>query len=83
MITLLRIDAAKRQAGYRSNASIYQAIRAGHWTRPVKISQRCSGWPDSEVQAICKARIGGASELQLRQLVDRLHKERAELLPTI
>jgi len=83
MISILRIDAAKARAGFRSNASVYTLIRAGKWTKPVRISERCSGWPAHEVDALCKAKIAGATELQIRQLVDRLHAERAELLPTI
>lgn len=82
-MAIWRIEACKQEAGYRSNASVYGLIRAGLWTRPVQIGARSSGWPDFEVRELCKARIAGATELQIRQLVDRLHAERAQLLPTI
>ena len=38
------------------------------------------GWPSDEVEAINKARIAGATEEQLRDLVTRLHAKRATLL---
>ena len=75
-----RIEACKQEAGYRSNASVYNLIREGLWTKPVPIGQRSVGWPDDEVKAICAARIAGHSEDQIRELVQRLHAKRAELL---
>ncbi len=82
-MAILRIDACKAEAGYRSNASIYNQIRDGLWTQPVKISERSSGWPDFEVKALCAARIAGHTEEQIRELVNRLHAKRAELLQPV
>ncbi len=82
-MSILRIETCKAEAGYRSNASIYNLIREGLWTAPVKIGERSSGWPDTEVKAICAARIAGQSEEQIRQLVKRLHAKRAELLQAV
>lgn len=82
-MAILRIETCKAEAGYRSNASIYNLIREGLWTAPVKIGERSSGWPDTEVKAICAARIAGQSEDQIRELVKRLHAKRAELLPAV
>ena len=75
-----RIDACKAESGYRSNASIYNLIRDGLWTKPVRIGQRSVGWPDEEVRALCAARIAGKGDLEIRELVRRLHAKRAELL---
>jgi prophage regulatory protein len=77
---ILRMPAVKGRAGHRSDASIYNAIRDGVFTTGVAIGQRAKGWPDYEVDAIISARIAGKSEAEIRDLVDRLHAKRAELL---
>lgn len=79
-MAIWRIETCKAEAGYRSNASIYQLIREGLWTSPVPIGQRSVGWPDYEVRALCAARIAGKSEDEIRELVRRLHTKRAEML---
>lgn len=78
-MSILRIPAVKAETGHRSHASIYNAIRAGLFTKPVRIGERAVGWPDSEVQAINAARIAGKSEAEIRELVSRLHAKRADL----
>ncbi|NIC41842.1 AlpA family transcriptional regulator [Aquabacterium sp. A08] len=82
-MAIIRIEACKAEAGYRSNASIYNNVRAGTWTEPVKIGERSSGWPDYEVKAICAARIAGQTDDEIRELVKRLHAKRTELLQAI
>ncbi len=82
-MAIWRIEACKAEAGYRSNASVYNLIRGGLWPKPVQIGQRSVGWPDEEVKAICAARIAGQSDEQIRALVNRLHAKRAELLAAI
>ena len=76
---ILRMPAVKAETGHRSHASIYNAIKAGLFTKPVQIGQRSVGWPDTEVYAINAARIAGKSETEIRELVNRLHAKRAEL----
>lgn len=78
-MSILRMPAVKAETGHRSHASIYNAIRAGTFTRPVQIGERSVGWPSEEVQAINAARIAGKSEAEIRELVTRLHARRAEL----
>jgi prophage regulatory protein len=75
-MSILRIGAVKAETGHRSNASIYGAIRAGLWTKPVSIGPRSVGWPDEEVKAINAARIAGKTEEDIRALVNRLHAKR-------
>jgi len=75
-----RIQVVKAATGYRSTASIYNNINAGLWTKPVRIGQRSVGWPSDEVIAVNKARIAGATDEQLRELVIRLHTRRSALL---
>ncbi len=76
---ILRMPAVKAETGHRSHASIYNAINAGLFTKPVPIGQRSVGWPLNEVQAINAARIAGKSETEIRELVSRLHAKRIEL----
>jgi prophage regulatory protein len=82
-MAIWRIEACKAEAGYRSNASVYNLIRDGLWTKPVAIGQRSVGWPDDEVRALCAARIAGKTEGEIRELVSRLHAKRSELLAPI
>jgi len=70
----------KAETGVRSHVSIYTAIKDGLFTKPVPIGQRSVGWPDTEVQALNQARIAGYSDAKIRDLVDRLHAKRTELL---
>ena len=78
-MTILRMPAVKAETGHRSHASIYNAIHAGLFTKPVPIGQRSVGWPSEEVKAINAARIAGKTEAELRDLVQRLHVKRSEL----
>ncbi|BDT66473.1 hypothetical protein os1_06360 [Comamonadaceae bacterium OS-1] len=75
-MSILRMPAVKAETGHRSHASIYNAIRAGLFPKPVPIGQRSVGWPDVEVAAINAARIAGKSETEIRTLVVQLHARR-------
>ena len=77
-MSMFRMPAVKAETGHRSHASIYNAIKAGTFTKPVPIGQRSVGWPDYEVKAINAARIAGKSETEIKELVNRLHAKRAE-----
>ena len=79
-MSILRMPAVKAETGHRSHASIYNAIRAGLFVKPVPIGQRSVGWPDYEVKAINAARIAGKSEAEIRELVNRLHAKRTALV---
>ncbi len=61
METILKITQTKQAAGYKSNASIYNLVNDGLFTKPVKLGTRAVGWPSSEIEAINAARIAGAS----------------------
>ena len=76
-MAILRIENVKAEFGHRSNASIYQRVRAGLFTKPVPIGQRAVGWPDNEVKAITRAHIAGRTDDEIRELVKRLHAQRA------
>lgn len=76
---ILRMQAVKAETGHRSHASIYNAIQAGMFTKPVPIGQRAVGWPADEVKAINAARIAGKSDTDIKALVTRLHAKREAL----
>ena len=80
MTSIFRMPMVKVATGHRSHASIYNAINAGTFTKPVRIGQRSVGWPSDEVQAIIAARIAGQSIDELKALVDRLHTKRLEIM---
>jgi len=82
-MAIWRIETCKAHSGYRSTASIYNNIRNGLWTKAVPIGVRSVGWPSDEVEAINNYRIAGASEDQIRALVNRLHAKRDELLSEV
>jgi prophage regulatory protein len=75
-MSILRMSAVKAETGHRSHASIYNAIKAGLFTKPVSIGSRSVGWPDYEVRAINAARIAGQSSEAIKMLVNQLHQER-------
>lgn len=68
-MSILRMPAVKAETGHKSHASIYTAIKAGLFTKPVPIGERSVGWPDYEVKAINSARIAGQTEADIRELV--------------
>ena len=80
MNAIWRIETCKSHSGYKSTASIYNNIREGLWTKAVPIGPRSVGWPSNEVEAINAYRIAGATDDQIRELVQRLHAKRSELL---
>ena len=77
-MSILRMPAVKVETGHRSHASIYNAIKAGLFTKPVPIGQRSVGWPDYEIKAINAARISGQSLEAIKGLVKKLHDMRAD-----
>ena len=80
---ILRLPTVKGKTGHRSDASVYNAIRAGLFTTGVAIGQRAKGWPDYEVDALISARIAGKSDAEIRELVKVLHAKRTELLSEV
>lgn len=75
-LRILRIKQIKAQTGL-PNSTIYDHIKKGTFTHPIKLGVRISGWPESEVTAIMGARISGKSEAQIKALVLSLENQRA------
>ncbi|MEM6582715.1 MAG: AlpA family transcriptional regulator [Pseudomonadota bacterium] len=53
---LIRIGEVSQKTGM-ARSGIYAAIAEGKFPAPVKISHRCSAWPESEVDAWIVERI--------------------------
>lgn len=47
----------------------YEDIQRGLMTPPIRIGPRFSRWPEHEVDSIVKARIAGADDNAIRELV--------------
>lgn len=80
---ILRKPEVAKQFGYKSLTSVGTRVRSGLFTKPVAIGERAVGWPLTEVEALAKATIAGASEAQIKALVCKLHREREALLADI
>lgn len=59
-----------------SSSATYRHIAAGILPPPVKLGPNTSGWPEHEIEAVDRARLGGASEDEVRKLVLALVKAR-------
>lgn len=80
-ITILRPPVAFNRLGL-SKSVAYDRISKGLLPSMVKLGSdaRAAGLPDFEVEAIARAYISGASDTQMRALVDRLHQARTRLI---
>lgn len=63
---LIRIDEVSKKTG-KPRSGIYAAIAEGSFPAPVKISHRCSAWPEEEVDEWISKRINERN-LQLGHL---------------
>ena len=75
---ILRLPEARKP---RSRSNYYERIRQGLMTRPVRLGARAVGWPTAEVDTINGAIIAGATNDQIRELVQQLHEQRKNLAP--
>jgi prophage regulatory protein len=64
------------QATGDSKTTIYRKIKAGLFTKPVKIGGDRVAWPANEIQAINQARIAGKSDEEIKKLVIELEAAR-------
>lgn len=79
MATIWRLPTAAHESG-KSRSAIYEDIKRGLWTRPVKIGPRASGWPAEEVRALNAARIAGKTPDEIQRLVVKLEAARQEVV---
>lgn len=79
-MNILRCGKTLDKTGY-TKSPLYDDISKGLFTRPVKIGgARAAGWPEYEVDRIIAARIAGASDAEVRKLVESLHEQRKTAL---
>ena len=62
-----------------NKTQFYEGVNSGLITKPVKITARSAGLPDTEVEVLGAARLVGLAMDETRKLVDDLHAERAKL----
>lgn len=55
---------------------IYMHVAAGLLPKPVKIGPRASVWPREEIETIIAARMGGATDGQIKDIVASMHARR-------
>ena len=56
--------------------TLWTQIYQGTFPRPVKLGLRVSGWLEGEVTSVLNARIAGASDDEIKVLVERIHTNR-------
>jgi prophage regulatory protein len=59
-----------------SRAGVYAYVSKGLLPKAVKIGERASAWPESEIAAVNAARIAGKSDDDIRRLVADLESQR-------
>lgn len=67
----------------QARSTSYVDINNGLLPKPVKLGARAVGFPSDEIDAVIGARACGATDAQVRDLVARLHSQRAERLKSI
>lgn len=75
-MSILRLSEVKTVTGSRSHATIYNAVKAGLFPQAVPLGVRTVGWPSDEVETVLAARVAGAGDSELRDLVQQLHTAR-------
>lgn len=57
----------------------YADIKSGTFVPPIKLTERSSGWPEHECEALIAAKIAGKTDDELRELVRDLVAARRNL----
>lgn len=76
-IRIARLPELSTRLGAKRSA-IYARVQSGTLTEPVHIGPRISGWPSHEIDAIILAHVAGKPESEIRDLVEKLHRQRLE-----
>jgi prophage regulatory protein len=69
---------ARAKLGDVPNSTWYDSINAGLMTPGVKLSAKVVAWPDHELEAIARARLAGADDAAIRELVAELMAARKQ-----
>jgi prophage regulatory protein len=81
-IALLRMRQVQALTG-DSRSAAFEKRKAGLLPDPISIGARAKAYPEHEILAINSARIAGATDDQIRDLVKRLHTDRKNFAPGI
>ena len=73
---MLRLAEVLERFGKKETA-VRDAIAAGLFPSFVQLGGRCIGLPEHELEQLLRARIAGLPEADIRNLVTRIHEERA------
>ena len=74
-IALVRLPEALRICGSR-RAFFYRQMGEGLMPKGVRIGVRATAWPVHELEAVCRARLRGASKEEVKMLISKLMEER-------
>ena len=75
VVPLLRLPSVLLATGV-GRTTLYERIKVGLFTPPIKLGSRASAWPANEVQACNDAIIRGSGSDELKQLVALLVERR-------
>lgn len=75
-IAVVRGKSARAHLGGIAVSTFYERIQKGLIPPGVPLGGRIVGWPEHELQAILEARIAGATDDDVRQLVRSLIRKR-------
>ncbi|HTH08884.1 MAG TPA: AlpA family phage regulatory protein [Acidovorax sp.] len=75
VVPLLRLPSVLQATGV-GRTTLYERIKNGTFTPPIKLSARASAWPANEVQACNDAIIRGSDVNEIKALVSRLIETR-------
>ena len=77
VLRMLRLPATCDRVG-RGQSTIYSDIADELFPPPISLGARAVGWPEHEVERLLAARITGATDDQIRELVQRIVAERSQ-----
>lgn len=75
VVPLLRLPTVLQATGL-GRTTLYERIKDGTFTPPIKLGARASAWPANEVQACNNAIIRGCDVNEIKALVSRLIETR-------
>lgn len=78
VVPLLRLPSVLLATGV-GRTTLYERIKDGLFTPPIKLGARASAWPANEVQACNDAIIKGSDTEEIKLLVARLVQGRRSL----
>lgn len=74
-IRLERRPQVELRSGLR-RSTLYDQIKSGTFPPPIQIGPRAVAWVADEVDAILSARVAGVREIGIRELVEKLVRDR-------